>query len=184
MYGMVNKAVKGLVVENFGEETWVKISTQAKSPTEFLAFQQYDDQVTYQLVGAASEVLGLEPPKVLQTFGDYWVKKIATVHYADLMEKTGTTFLSFIQNLDHMHSRIKTTFPGYNPPSFRVKVESDDVFILDYYSEREGLLPFVEGLLNGLADHFSVALTIEHIPDDQHPMPAKRLRMTYHQKES
>ena len=182
MYGMVNKAVKGLVLDNFGEEKWKEIYTKAQAPEEFLAFQQYDDSITYALVGAATEVLGLPAEKVLFTFGDYWVKNIATKNYSDLMSKTGTDFLAFVKNLDHMHSRIKVTFPGYNPPSFRVKEVDESNFLLDYYSEREGLMPFVEGLLHGVAEHFEASITITHVPDDSHPMPAKRMQITHSNK--
>lgn len=182
MYGMVNKAVKGLVVEKFGEEKWAEISTKAEAPDDFLSFQQYDDAVTYSLVAAASEVLALPAEQILHAFGDYWVKSIATKNYSDLMSKTGTDFFGFVQNLDHMHSRIKVTFPGYNPPSFRVKAVDDSHFILDYYSSREGLIPFVEGLLHGVADHFNTTIQITHISDEAHPMPAKRMQIDYSYK--
>ena len=139
MYGMVNKAVRGLVIENFSEETWQKIRSIADAPDNFVAFEQYDDAVTYNLVGAAVEVLNMPAEDVLKAFGDYWIRRVATVSYAELMDKTGNNFVGFVQNLDHLHSRIKATFPGYTPPSFRVKHIDDHHFWLDYYSNREGL---------------------------------------------
>jgi len=96
-----------------------------------------------------------------------------------MMNKTGTDFVGFMQNLDHMHSRMKTTFPGYSPPSFRVQNLEDGLLCLDYYSKREGLLPFVEGLLTGLSEHFDCTLEITHVPDEDHPMPCKRMRIAY-----
>lgn len=179
MYGMVNQSIRGLVVDNFGEEKWELISGKADSPKDFAALDSYDDDITYRLVGAASEVLELEPAAILQTFGRYWVEKIALAQYPSLMSKTGTSFERFIGNLDHMHSRIKATFPNYKPPSFRVKPLSEGCFLVDYYSEREGLLPFVEGLLEGVGKHFEVNVTLEHIPDDDHPMPCKRMKLLY-----
>ena len=182
MYGMVNQAVRGLVTSAFGDETWEKIYTQAGSPDTFIDFEQYDDAVTYNLVAASSEVLELDAATVLRTFGNYWVKEVATVRYADLLDRTGTDFLSFLQGLDHMHSRIKVSFPNYQPPSFRVKETSPGNLEVDYYSEREGLLPFVEGLLEGLSKHFDVDITLEHVPDESHPMPCKRMLLSYSAK--
>ena len=182
MYGMVNHAVRGLVVESFGLEKWDTIATKANSPLDFVALESYDDDVTYRLVGAASEVLGLEPAAILQTFGKYWVAKVATAQYPSLMDKTGTSFERFVSNLDHMHSRIQATFPNYKPPSFRVKTLDEGVILVDYYSEREGLLPFVEGLFDGVGDHFGVSVTLEHLPDDSHPMPCKRMKLFYSTK--
>ena len=180
MYGMVNKAVRGLVIENFSEEIWTKLHTKANAPANFVAFEQYDDDITYRLVGAASEILDMPADEVLRAFGVYWVQRIATANYTDLMQKTGTDFVGFVQNLDHMHSRIKVTFPGYSPPSFRVKVVDETLLQLDYYSHREGLLPFVEGLMISLAEYFGQSIEIEHVPDESHPMPCKRMKISHH----
>lgn len=177
MYGMVNKAVKELVSSQFGEPTWLKIAEEADSPRDFVAFDSYDDDVTYRLVGAVSNALDMEGAEVLRVFGNYWIKNIATVQFAELMNKTGSNFVSFVENLDHMHSRIRVSFPNYQPPSFRVKVLEDELIQVDYYSEREGLMPFVEGLFAGLGEHFQVSIEIEHIPDDHHPMPCKRMKV-------
>ena len=179
MYGMVNQAVRGLVLDNFGEEAWESIRTKADAPENFISMQAYDDSVTYSLVGAAVEVLDLPAEKILYTFGEYWVSEIATKNYSELMSNTGMDFVDFVKNLDHMHSRIKVTFPGYNPPSFRVKEVQPDLMQLDYYSDREGLLPFVEGLMHGVASHFSHKIQIEHVDDDAHPMPSKRMMLTH-----
>jgi hypothetical protein len=175
MYGMVNDAVRGLVKEAFGEESWTQIHTKAGVPESFEPMQSYDDAVTYGLVGAAVEVLGMEASDILHAFGVYWVEKVATVHYADLMSKTGTNFVGFVKNLDHMHQRITATFPNYSPPSFRVIDVNDQEIQVDYYSKREGLLPFVEGLFEGLSIHFEEPIVISHVADDSHPLPCKRM---------
>ena len=141
--------------------------------------QTYDDDITYNLVGAAVEVLQIDAHTVLQTFGKYWVSDVATKHYASLMDNTGISFVDFVKNLDHMHQRIRTTFPDYNPPSFRVIDLDNDRIQVDYYSIREGLLPFVEGLFEGLAIHFKTEISIAHQPDDSHPLPCKRMIVHY-----
>ena len=179
MYGMVNQAVRGLVLDVFGADAWRDISQKAESPEEFASLESYDDEVTYNLVSAASEVLALSPVDVLQSFGKYWIHHIASKHYADLMSKTGTSFERFVSNLDHMHSRIQATFPDYKPPSFRVKTLEAGLLQVDYYSERVGLLPFVEGLFMGLGEYFEMTLRIEHVPDEAHPMPCQRMKIQF-----
>lgn len=178
MYGMVNKAVRGFVLKNFDEPTWGRIHTKAGVDENFIAMQTYDDDVTYNLVGAAHEELGIDVPVILHGFGEYWVSDVATASYADLMKKTGVGFIDFVKNLDHLHERIRTTFPNYKPPSFRVKELQPKTLQVDYYSHREGLLPFVEGLFKGLADHYGESITIAQIADDSHPMPCKRMHVT------
>ena len=175
MYGMVNHAVRGMVIDGFGEDTWLQICEKAGAPPDFVKMQAYDDAITYNLVGAACEILGADPADVLRGFGEYWVEHVALVDYAELMHASGANFVDFTKNLDHMHQRIRVTFPDYNPPSFRVQVVAEGQLRVDYYSDREGLLPFVEGLFNGLAKHFKESISFDHVPDDSHPLPCKRM---------
>lgn len=177
MYGMVNQAVRGLVLKNFGEDAWKNIHTKANAPESFVSMDKYDDDLTYRLVAASSEVLGLDAVSVLNAFGRFWVSDVATAHYADMMSRVGTDFVDFLKNLDHMHSRIRTTFPDYQPPSFRITQKPDGRCLVDYYSKRQGLLPFVEGLIHGVAAHFEVEVTITHVPDSAHSMPCKRMEL-------
>ena len=175
MYGMVNKAVRGFVLKNFDQSTWTRIHEAAGVDEDFVSMKAYDDAVTYNLVGAANAELGIEVSDILNGFGRYWVSDVATVSYAELMAKTGQGFVDFVKNLDHLHERIRVTFPDYQPPSFRIHVLAERQIQVDYYSHREGLLDFVVGLLEGLAEHYEEQITIEHVADDSHPMPCKRM---------
>ena len=175
MYGMVNQAVRSMIIERYGQATWSKIHLEAGAPGTFTAMEPYDDSITYDLVAAVCRELSVEPTTVLRAFGEYWVANIATVHYERIMNSSGVSFTDFLGNLDHMHQRIRVAFPAYDPPSFRSKPIDDSSIQLDYYSKRQGLLPFVEGLLQGLAMHFSVQIEIEHIDSDSHRLPCKRM---------
>ena len=60
MYGIVNKAIQGLVVENFGEEAWLKIKQKSGVTHDvFLSNEPYPDEDTYTLAITAGEVLGM-----------------------------------------------------------------------------------------------------------------------------
>lgn len=179
MYGLVNQAVKSFLVDAHGTATWGRIRAEAGAPEDYSPLEPYDDSVTYNLVGATSRILGQPADALLYQFGVYWVEHIATAHYVKMIDTSGTTFPSFLRNLDQMHERMRVTFPGYRPPSFRV-VELDDTRLLvDYYSIRQGLLPFVEGLLQGVAAHFDRDLTITHVADDTHGLPCRRIQLTH-----
>lgn len=178
MYGMVNSAIRGLVIDNHGEAAWVTVHTQADAPATFEPMQPYADEITYRLVGSAVATLGGDVETLLREFGRYWIRRIAVVQYADLLQATGTRFTSFVRNLDHMHARLKMTFPSYTPPSFRVIEAGSNRLQVDYYSEREGLQPFVEGLLEALAEHFGERVQITRIADHSHNMPCKRMLLT------
>ena len=183
MYGLVNQAVKGFVLDNHGAEMWGKIHTKAGAPESFAAMSPYEDSITYNLVGAASELLNVPAEKILRGFGEYWVDKVATAHYEAIMNKSGQTFVDFVKNLDHMHQRIRVTFPNYNPPSFRVKELSPDRLQVDYYSDRAGLLPFVEGLFTGLGRYYKTIVRIEHVNSESLGLPCARM-IVHHQPQT
>ena len=175
MYGMVNKAVKALVVEKFGESQWVAIRDRAGAPDDFVGLQAYDDALTYGLVVAAVDVLGVPADQILFGFGEYWVLRIATVSYADLMNATGSDMVSFLENVDAMHSRIKMTMPALNPPSFRVKRIDDRQIQVDYFSSRQGLLPFVHGIIAGLSAHYGQPCSVTMIDNSGSRVPSERM---------
>ena len=161
MYGLINKAVEGLVRSKFGDATWDRIRTRAGLPDEpFISMEQYADKTTYDLVGAASAELGAPAEAILEEFGLYWVKYTAEAGYGELMKSAGKTFPEFLRNLDQLHTRVKLAFPHLAPPSFAVSDETAGSLTLSYYSGRPGLAPLVVGLLRGLADRFSVDVQI------------------------
>lgn len=167
MYGLVNRAVEGLVTEKFGTEAWQRICARAGiEDPQFVAMEAYDDAVTFSLVAAASVELELEPAAVLEAFGDYWTTYTIDEGYGDLLTMMGSTLDEFLDNLDSMHARIAGTMPKLMPPSFEREACDDGSSILHYRSERDGLAPMVLGLLKGLARRFSVTIEIEQLDSE------------------
>jgi hypothetical protein len=162
MYGLVNRAIEQMVCSKFGPETWESIRQRAGLDVDgFIALRTYPDEVTYKLVGAASEVLNLAPAAVLEAFGEYWILETARTSYAGLMEISGRTLPEFLQNLDQMHSRLGLTFKHYTPPSFQCTDVQPGSLVLHYRSTRNGLLPFVIGLVKGLGQWFGTPAAVE-----------------------
>ncbi len=166
MYGLINRALQEMIMDQFGEETWNEILAIAQVPdSSFLTMQKNDDAVTFDLVGATSTVLDLEADDCLFAFGSYWVLHTATDYYENLMQSSGQTLVEFLENLNNLHDRITTTFIEYLPPSFRMHRLSGELYELHYQSHRVGLQGFVEGLLAGLAERFDTPLEILNISD-------------------
>ena len=162
MYGLINIAIKDLVTEGYGEETWERIRERAGlQGTDFILMDQYEDSVTYDLVGAASEELGIPATAVLEAFGAYWTKYTAEKGYGPLLDTAGKTFPEFLQNLDLMHTRVGTMFPDFVPPSFECRDITDHSLTLHYTSDREGLQHLVIGLLHGLGERFGIQVSVE-----------------------
>ena len=50
MYGIVNQAIQGLVVENYGQEKWDEILKRSGiSETHFISNDSYEDEITFEL---------------------------------------------------------------------------------------------------------------------------------------
>lgn len=166
MYGLVNKAVKGLICERYGEETWNRILEESGvGVTDFVAMQAYDDKVTLDLVATASRVLDAPAEALLEAFGEYWTIYTAEEGYGSLLEMTGNTLTEFLANLDNLHTRVSLAMPELRPPSFEYEEVSERLARIHYRSEREGLSPMVVGLLKGLAVRFNTSVDIKHVED-------------------
>ena len=165
MYGLINKAVRDLVVSRFGEAKWDEIRCKAGvEDADFVSMEKYPDDTTYRLVGAASEVLNTPAEQVLELFGEYWTVYSAEAGFGQMLEFAGSNFVDFLRNLDNMHTRIALTFPKLAPPSFRISDVTDGSLKLHYYSKRPGLAPLVVGMVKGLGKRFGipVATRLEH----------------------
>lgn len=161
MYGLVNKAIENMVCDRFGEETWETIKQKAALDIDvFLGMDAYPDDVTHQLVRAATEVLGMSPTEILQAFGEYWVLYTASEGYGDMLEMAGDNLPEFLQNLDNLHARVGLSFPQLKPPSFQCTHMHEDSLQLEYHSSRQGLAPMVIGLVKGLGKRFQTEIEI------------------------
>lgn len=165
MYGMVNQAVKDLVVSKFGPAAWSKICGLAGvSEEDFVFMQYYPDKLTYDLVGAASKELQLPAEVILQEFGKHWVLYTAQEGYGAMMDLFGSDYKSCLKNLNNLHARMGMTMPHLTPPRFTFHEENANRYIISYFSKRPGLCPMVVGLLEGLAAKYGVSARIEILP--------------------
>lgn len=137
MYGIVNKAIEGLVTSNFGEDKWEAILKRSGVDHDvFSGNEIYDDKITFDLAIAASEVLELPLSDVLIAFGKYWVLNTAKKHYGSLMDTGGSTLKEFFINLPNFHSRVMLLYPNIQPPEFDIEDVSENELKLKYFSKR------------------------------------------------
>lgn len=161
MYGMVNRAIEDMVGMHFGAEKWEQIKTRAGVDVEvFMSNEGYPDEVTYQLVAAASEVLQLPADDILVAFGEHWVLHTAQEGYGGLMRAAGKSLPEFLGNLPNFHSRVSMIFPKLEPPRFECRDITAGALKLHYFTHRPGLASFVVGLMQGLGKLFRTPVTV------------------------
>lgn len=169
MYGLVNRAVEDLVTDTFGTQTWEQVKARAGVDVEvFVAMSPYPDSVTYALVAAASEILGMPAPQILEAFGEYWMQFSARQGYGELLDLMGHDVPSFLQQLDEVHERLKLSFPDLVPPSIGLGEVTDTAVVVHYRSDRDGLAPFVVGLLRGVGARFGRPVEVTLVRGREH----------------
>lgn len=164
MYGLINDSIRRLVIEEAGEDAWERIAARAGSGLRtFAALHYYDDALTYELVGAASQELATPADELLRRFGMYWSTRIAPENYGDYLAAAGMQLDQILGGLDAMHARLQTLFPQLRPPSIETAIPLPGVITVHYRSGRDGLAPFVVGLLEGLAELCEVPATVTQV---------------------
>lgn len=164
MYGLVNKAIKDLVVTNHGEDKWKEICKLSNfEDEEFVGMNPYPDKLTYDLVKNASHILKADASDILEAFGEYWILYTANEGYGDLMDMSGSSFVEFLNNMDMLHYRINNIMPELVAPQFTTRNEKENSIELEYRSHREGLTPMLIGLIKGLGKRFDMICQIEQI---------------------
>ena len=164
MYGIVNKGIRDMVINNHGHIVWEEIKNKAECDVVFFTnTYPYADSITYNLVEAASKVLNISTHEVFVSFGEYWI--IHTVHegYGPLLKLAGNSFYEILSNLDDLHVRVGHTFLNQSPPSFICKEINDHTLVLEYHSNREGLSSLIIGMLQGLGKSFNKRVEIKHL---------------------
>jgi len=152
-----------------GESVWEQIKAKAGVDIDvFMSNENYSDDITYKLVGAASEVLNLPAEQILIGFGEHWVLHTASEGYGGLMKASGKTLPEFMRNLPNFHSRVTLIFPKLQPPHFECTDITDRSLRLHYYSHRNGLAPFVVGLMQGLGKNFKTPAVVRPVAVKDH----------------
>lgn len=162
MYGLVNQGLEQMLRRDFGDDAWYAIKQEAGVSNEFfVSHDSYPDEVTYALVAAASRYTGADSNALLESFGVFWVTVTAPEGYGVLMDAGGRTLREFFQNLPALHTRVGMSFPALQPPRFASRTLDSRRMELCYWSHRAGLVPFVVGLIRGLALRFGETVSIE-----------------------
>lgn len=178
MYGMVNQAVKEMVIKTFDESTWLEICEKANlKEHSFDSFTQYDDSITTDLVGIICEKSGMEPAALLEAFGRFWVSFAQESEYKSILEGFATSPIDLIESLDSLHTRLELTFDNLMAPSFWISGKTDTSVIVHYKSRRNlGLESFVVGLIKGIFNMFDQECTVEIIEPQNNESAVFRVR--------
>ena len=170
MYGLLNRAIQELVTIRAGRSGWEAVCERAGvGAVGFASMRAYPDELTYDLVDAASQVLERRPSEVLRALGRFWIPFTRSEGFVALLESSGRDLRDLLMNLDALHSRLALTMPEMIPPRFVVEDRPEGVIHVHYYSDREGLSPLVVGLLEGLGELFETPIHVSQVKERETP---------------
>lgn len=163
MYGMVHEALGDFVRTRADAAAWERTCERAGSPVQtFPTLTPYPDALSFGLVVEAAAELGMDLDAMMVEFGRHWIGYALGTAYGPLLRSAGGSLTETLAALDRMHARIASTFPDLRPPSFSVE-ENGQAITLHYISIRDGLAPFVVGLVEGLAAMHGTSATVQQI---------------------
>jgi hypothetical protein len=163
MKGIVFNIFEDFITENFGIETWNEVLEKAelRSGKIFVAPASYPDDDFLSLVTTAVDLKGLDLSEAVRMFGRYTFGKLAE-RYSELVSpyRTAKDFLLKVDSI--IHVEVKKLFSDAEPPSFTYEDPAKDRLIMHYNSRRR-LCLFMEGLLEGVAEHFKTRIDYRQV---------------------
>ena len=172
MYGMVNKFISTTVKKRYGEDQWQQISALLdNSHDSYIEMQPYSDDVTFGIVGACVNHLNVELSDFLRQMGEDWVYETSSGNYQSMYSLVTGGAFEFLSNLNNMHQVISAQMHDLLPPSFLCKKLEDNSVEVHYFSQRDGLDSFVEGLLVGVCHHFNEPATVSLVSTKSEEQP-------------
>lgn len=167
MYGMIHQAARDLAVDHLGEDEWQRLLTrEGLSGRHFIGVEYYSDADTMRLVGVISDQLGCGMTETLYQLGRYWIDFAGASAYGRVLKMAGGDLETFISNLDRMHASIKSNMPLAALPGFEVVESSPAAIHVLYRSQRQGLEPFVQGILSAVSERFGETVRVTYVARD------------------
>ncbi|MFT4993895.1 MAG: putative hydrocarbon binding protein [Paraglaciecola sp.] len=167
MKGIVFVKFNDFVEEQWGEEFWDELLTEATLPSEgvFTTIGSYDDEEFYTLLGLIVKKKNISGKEAQFAFGKWLFKELYAsappqAHaFKDVFE-----FLHGVQNVIHLE--VKKLNPDALLPEFEFIDESATELTFHYKSPRK-LCYFCEGLVHGLAEHTGQTVKVSQ-PECEH----------------
>ncbi len=159
MKGVVFNILEDFVVDNFGDEKWEEIYEMCPLQTSepFVGPKTYPDTDLFSIVSTTCSVLGVEPAFALRAFGKYAFPRLAGKFPVFL--EGFTEAKPFLLSVDGViHVEVAKLMEGSVLPKFEYSGDNPDQLQI-HYSSKRGLCHLMEGLLDGVAEHFGETIT-------------------------
>jgi hypothetical protein len=162
MHGLIHSELKRFTETVYGAEVWRQVLARAGFKDKlYLTVRPYADEEAVAIVAAAAELLDVPVPVVLEAFGRFTAPALMRMYASRVDPAWGT--LEMLLNTEHtIHSVVRSTQPGAEPPTLRFERVDERSVRLEYRSER-GMAAVARGIIQGVADFYGDVVEIsEH----------------------
>ena len=163
MKGIIFNLLESLVIEKFGDEANEEIYAECNflgDAPPFLGPVTYEDSDLLAIVDMLSEKVNLPVDDLLYKFGKYSFPILAE-KFPNFLENIDSA-LEFLKNVnDIIHLEVRKLLDEAHPPVIIIEETGADRASLHYISQRK-LCRMLEGILEGVADHFKGKISYSH----------------------
>ena len=163
MKGIIFNCLEDLIVKKYGDEVMEEIYAEAEFSAEappFVGPETYADADLFAMVALLSQKTNLPVDDLVYAFGRYMFPVLAD-KYPVFLEKVNSP-LEFLKSVDGIvHVEVRKLFEEAEPPTIAVESTDHNQAVLRYSSKRK-LCRLLEGLLEGVADHFGQKASYQH----------------------
>ena len=137
MHGLINRAIERFVRDTYGRDTWGEVTAKAELEcAEFESMLTYEDEVTDQVLDAASTVLDKPREEVLEDIGTYLVSHPKVEALRRLLRFGGVNFTEFLHSLDDLPGRARLAVANLDMPDLELREHGSLSFSLIFASPR------------------------------------------------
>jgi len=161
MKGIIFNLLEDVVSHHHGETAWDDLLDEIGLDGVYTSLGSYSDDDFERLLHTVAKTRGMPPRECLRWFGREAMPLLAKrypVFFAG--HRTTMPFILSVNSI--IHPEVRKIHPGANCPVFRYEQTADGALHLGYESPRR-FCALAEGFIEGAADHFGEAATVEHL---------------------
>lgn len=163
MHGLINRSLERFLSDTYGDEVWRGIvQVSGLEFDHFEAMMEYEDDLTYAVIDAASARLNKDNTSILEDLGTYMVSHPEAESIRRLLRFGGVTFVEFLHSLDDLHDRAKLAVPELDLPQLTLEgFRATGGFKLTCRWPHKGAAAVLLGMLRAMADDYGALVFME-----------------------
>jgi len=168
VHGLINWSIEKFVCETYSPAEWENIAASARLGfVGFEALMTYDDQLTFDVLAAASARLKKPQEAILVDLGTFLCSHPKLEAVRRLLRFGGDTFADFLFSLDDLADRVHLALPGLEMPDIELHLNAPGNVTMRCTGAHSGFGHVMVGILQAMADDYGTLALFEHLGRDQ-----------------